>query len=112
MIIALQEGIDDEKVFEMVVRRDCVLNDAFRRMRKSTFDPAKTLVVSLNFMCHISLSVSNSSLVLTPLFSIAHPFFLPISDSCVCVCARTRVCVIILYSAHPVLFFLFPGGIF
>lgn len=46
VVTKLKDKVDKEKSFEMVVRRECVLTDAFRRMQRASFDPAKTLKVS------------------------------------------------------------------
>ena len=45
IVANLKKKIDEENLFEMVVRRNCVLRDAFRRMQRSSFEPAKTLTV-------------------------------------------------------------------
>lgn len=41
----LQKNIDKKSVFEMVVSRDNIFNNAIRRMKKLSFDPQKKLKV-------------------------------------------------------------------
>lgn len=41
----LMSGVDEDNVFDMVIRRSHILSDALRRMTKQSFDPSKKIKV-------------------------------------------------------------------